>query len=402
MRIKFVDLAAQNVEIRERVEGELDALHHDTAYIGGARVEAFEKEFAAFLGVRHVIGVGCGTDALRLSLLAAGIGSGDEVITTPMTFIATAAAIRQAGARAVLVDIDPDTCNISPRALRSCLETRRRAGERPPRAIMPVHLYGLPAPMREIQEIATEFGLRVIEDACQAHGALMYDGQRWRPAGTLGATGCFSFYPGKNLGGWGDGGAVATECDEMAERVRMLRDHGRISHYAHQHYGYNSRLDAIQAVVLRAKLERLARWNQRRREIADRYRVLLADCGLQLPHEPDGAASCYHLFAVRSARRDALRQALLSSNIDCGIHYPVPLHLQPACRDLGYRRGDFPESEKLADTELSLPMHPHLTDAEVERTASTLIEALEEDQSLSAGGSVPDSAASIPPPQRSE
>jgi dTDP-4-amino-4,6-dideoxygalactose transaminase len=402
MRVKFVDLAAQNVEIQERVEQELAALHRDTAYIGGAHVEAFENDFAAFLSVRHVIGVGSGTDALRLAMLAAGIGCGDEVITTPMTFIATAAAIRQTGARAVLVDIDPDTCNISPRALRAYLEERRRAGNHLPRAVVPVHLYGLPAAMREIQQIASEFGLRVIEDACQAHGALMHDGERWRPAGTLGAAGCFSFYPGKNLGAWGDGGAVATESDELAERVRMLRDHGRISHYAHQHYGYNSRLDGIQAVVLRAKLERLAGWNQRRRQIAELYRELLADCGLQLPSEPVGSTSCYHLFALRVAQRDTLRQALLSKNIDCGIHYPVPLHLQPACRDLGYRRGDFPESEKLADTELSLPMHPHLTDSEVERTATAVVEALEESQTMFAGGPSQSPSTCILPPERGE
>lgn len=402
MRIKFVDLAAQNAEIRERVEHELDAVHRDTAYIGGAQVEGFEQEFAAFLGARHVIGVGSGTDALRLALLAAGIGCGDEVITTPMTFVATAAAIRQAGAHAVLVDIDPETCNLSPHELRRYLEEQRRAGAHLPRAIVPVHLYGLPAAMRELQEIALAFGLRIIEDACQAHGALMHDGHRWRPAGTLGAAGCFSFYPGKNLGGWGDGGAVVTDCDELAERVRMLRDHGRISHYAHQHYGYNSRLDAIQGAVLRAKLERLARWNQRRREIARLYRELLADCGLELPTEPDGLASCYHLFAVRSPQRDALRQALLSKNIECGIHYPVPLHLQPACRDLGYRRGDFPESEKLADTELSLPMHPHLSDSEVERVAETVIEALEEGPTIFAGGHSRNPSMLILPPERGE
>jgi dTDP-4-amino-4,6-dideoxygalactose transaminase len=402
MRIKFVDLAAQNSEIRERVERELDAMHRDTAYIGGAQVEAFEQEFANFLGVRHVIGVGSGTDALRLALLAAGIGCGDQVITTPMTFIATAAAIRQAGARGVLVDIDPHTCNLSPHKLRRYLEELRLAGAHLPRAIVPVHLYGLPAAMREIQEIAVEYGLRIIEDACQAHGALMHDGRRWRPAGTLGAAGCFSFYPGKNLGGWGDGGGVATDSDELAERVRMLRDHGRISHYAHQHYGYNSRLDAIQAAVLRAKLERLARWNQRRREIAGLYRELLADCGLELPSDPDGLSSCYHLFAIRSPQRDALRQALLSKNIECGIHYPVPLHLQPACRDLGYRRGDFPESEKLADTELSLPMHPHLTDSEVERVAEAVLEALEEGPPIFAGGLGRNPSMSILPPERGE
>jgi dTDP-4-amino-4,6-dideoxygalactose transaminase len=256
--------------------------------------------------------------------------------------------------------------------------------------------------MREIQEVALEFGLRIVEDACQAHGALMHDGARWRPAGTLGAAGCFSFYPGKNLGGWGDGGAIATDCDELAERARMLRDHGRISHYAHQHYGYNSRLDAIQAAVLRAKLERLEHWNRRRREIAALYGELLVDCGLSLPAEPAGLSSCYHLYAVRSAQRDALRQALLSRNIECGIHYPVPLHLQPACRDLGYRRGDFPVAEEIADTELSLPMHPHLADSEVECVADAVLEALEEGSSAFAGELGRSPSMSILPPERGE
>jgi dTDP-4-amino-4,6-dideoxygalactose transaminase len=293
MQIKFVDLVSQTAEIRERVERELVKIHLDAGYIGGPQVKAFEEEFAAYLGVRHVISVGNGTDAIRLALLAVGVGPGSEVITTPMTFIATAAAIRQTGARPTLVDIDPETCNIDPHALRRYLVERRRRSPHGLRAIVPVHLYGLPAAMREIQEIAVEFGLRIVEDACQAHGASFHDGQRWRYAGTLGAAGCFSFYPGKNLGAWGDGGAAATDDDELADRIRMLRDHGRISHYAHQDYGYNSRLDAIQAAVLRAKLERLPDWNRRRREIAESYRELLDGADLVLPTEPEGLASAY-------------------------------------------------------------------------------------------------------------
>jgi dTDP-4-amino-4,6-dideoxygalactose transaminase len=272
MQIKFVDLVSQTAEVRERVERELATIHLNAGYIGGPQIKAFEEEFAAYLGVRHVISVANGTDAIRLSLLAVGVGPGSEVITTPMTFIATAAAIRQTGARPTLVDIDPETCNIDPHALRRYLVERRRRSPHGLRAIVPVHLYGLPAAMREIQEIAVEFGLRIVEDACQAHGASFHDGKRWRYAGTFGAAGCFSFYPGKNLGAWGDGGAAVTDDDELAERIRMLRDHGRISHYAHQDYGYNSRLDAIQAAVLRAKLERLPDWNRRRREIAESYR----------------------------------------------------------------------------------------------------------------------------------
>ena len=402
MRIKFADLASQNAEIHERVERELTAIHLETAYVGGSQIQAFEQEFAAFLGVRHVVSVGSGTDALRLALLAAGVGPGAEVITTPMTFIATVAAIRQAGARPTLVDIDSDTCNLSPRALRRHLEERHRRSPYGPRVIVPVHLYGLPAAMREIQEIAVEFGMRIVEDACQAHGASFYDGQRWRFAGTFGAAGCFSFYPGKNLGGWGDGGAVASDDDELAERVRMLRDHGRISHYAHQEYGYNSRLDTIQAAVLRAKLERLPEWNRRRREVAEAYCELLGASDLDLPFEPEGFSSVYHLFAIRSPQRDAIRQMLLSKNIECGIHYPVPLHLQPACRDLGYRQGDFPVSEHIADTELSLPMHPHLTDSEVRQVAEVVVEALEQNSTLFAGEHDQSPAISTLPPEHGE
>ncbi len=402
MQIKFNDLVSQTAEIRERVERELVRIHLDAGYIGGVQVKSFEEEFAAYLGVRHAISVGSGTDALRLALLAVGVGPGSEVITSPMTFIATAAAIRQTGARPTLVDIDPETCNIDPNALRRYLTERRRRSPHGLRAIVPVHLYGLPAAMPEIQEIAVEFGLRIVEDACQAHGASFHDGQRWRYAGTLGAAGCFSFYPGKNLGAWGDGGAIATDNDEIAERVRILRDHGRISHYAHQDYGYNSRLDAIQAAVLRAKLERLSDWNRRRREIAELYRQLLDGSELTLPVEPEGLASAYHLFAIRSRRRDAIRQELLSRNIECGIHYPVPLHLQPACRDLGYRPGDFPVSERVADTELSLPMHPHLTDAEVRQVAEAVAAAARKPPVIFAGEHRRSPAVSALPPERGE
>lgn len=402
MQIKFADLASQTAEIRERVESELLKIHSSAGYIGGPQVKAFEEEFAAYLGARHVVSVGSGTDAIRLALLAVGVGPGIEVITTPMTFIATAAAIRQTGARPTLVDVDPETCNIDPHALRRYLVERRRRSPHGLRAIVPVHLYGLPAAMREIQEIAVEFGLRIVEDACQAHGASFHDGQRWRHAGTLGAAGCFSFYPGKNLGAWGDGGAVVTDNDELAERVRLLRDHGRLSHYAHQDYGYNSRLDAIQAAVLRAKLERLSDWNRRRREIAEIYRELLDGTGLVLPAEPEGFASAYHLFAIRSRQRDAIRQALLSRNIECGIHYPVPLHLQPACRDLGYRPEDFPVSERIADTEVSLPMHPHLSDAEVRHVAETVIAAVRARPSIFAGEHRRSPTVSALPPERGE
>ncbi len=385
--IKFVDLAAQNAEVRDDIERELAEIHVRCAYIGGAVVEAFEREFADFLGARHAIGVGSGTDALRLALIAAGIGAGDQVITTPMTFIATAAAIQQTGARPVFVEVDPETGNLSPRGLRRYLERRTNGTARLPRAIVPVHLYGLPAAMEEIAAIAQEFRLKVIEDACQAHGA------RWRGpngaavmAGTRGLAGCFSFYPGKNLGAWGEAGAIVTDDDQLASRVRLLRDHGRISHYAHQEFGYNARLDAIQAVVLRAKLKRLGEWNERRRKVARLYRKLLDSTSLTLPAEPDGMVSANHLFVVRTPARDLIREALIGNEIQCGIHYPVPLHLQPACRELGHSPGDFPVSETMADTVLSLPMHPHLTDTEVGRVAQVVRDALGGYRELLAGG----------------
>lgn len=376
MPVKFIDLEAQNAEIRERVEREFDAIHRRTAYVGGVQVDAFEAEFASFLGARKVVGVSSGTDALRLAMLALGIGPGDEVITVPMTFIATIEAILQTGARPVFVDVDQSCCNMSPQALARYLETGNFMTPKGPRAVLPVHLYGLPAPMVELRRVAERFGLKVVEDACQAHGArIRIDGQ-WRLAGTASDAGCFSFYPGKNLGAWGEAGAVATDNEEVAERVAQLRDHGRTTHYTHAAIGYNARLDAIQAAVLRAKLERLSAWNARRIKIAAMYREMLAGCNLVTPAEPDTAESCYHLFVVRSPRRDAIRERLVAAQIGCGIHYPVPLHLQPACRFLGYRKGDFPVSEAIGDTVVSLPMHPHLADAEVMQVADVVRSAL--------------------------
>ncbi len=398
-RVKFVDLVAQNAEIREDVDRGFERIHAETAYVGGAAVKQFEQEFAAFLGVRHVIGVSSGTDALRLALLALGVGTGDEVITSPMTFIGTVEAIVQTGAQPVFVDVEPQTCNLSVAAVRHYLEAGRFRTKRGPKAIMPVHLYGMPVAMAPMRALADQFGLQIVEDACQAHGARVLLDQQWVRAGSIGKAGCFSFYPGKNLGAWGEAGAVATNDDQLAERVSLLRDHGRISHYAHQSYGYNARLDALQAAVLSAKLKRLDRWNRRRRELADRYRELLGTTPLPLwlPSEPEDVESVYHLFVVRSPRRDALRSALLANEIECGIHYPVPLHLQPACRTLGYRVGDFPESERIADTVLSLPMHPHLKENELERIASVTIRALAENHELFAGERDEHKTACLPP-----
>jgi dTDP-4-amino-4,6-dideoxygalactose transaminase len=378
MAIKFLDLAAQNREIGARVAADFEAIHAATSYVGGPAVAAFEAEFARYLGAAHVVGVGSGTDALRLALLAAGIGPGDGVITVPMTFIATAEAIVQTGAAPEFVDVDPDTGNLDPDALQAYLAAGRSRAPNGPRAIVPVDLYGLPCAMDRIGEIARRFGLIVVEDACQAHGAALRTAAGWVKAGTLGFAGCFSFYPGKNLGAWGEGGAVATNNASAAALIAKLRDHGRMSHYGHDAYGYNARLDTLQAAVLRAKLEHLEGWNRRRRELAARYRERLADAALRLPGEPAGFASCYHLFTIQTPQREALRAALSAAGIGCGIHYPLPLHLLPACAALGYRAGDFPVSERIAGTTLSLPMHPHLTDADVDCVAAAVRRALQE------------------------
>ncbi|HLH75386.1 MAG TPA: DegT/DnrJ/EryC1/StrS family aminotransferase [Candidatus Binataceae bacterium] len=370
--IKLVDLAAQNAEIMSQTEPALAELHRQTAYVGGPSVAAFENALAAYLGVKRTIGVGSGTDALRLALLAAGVGPGSEVLTVPLTFIATAEAIVQTGARPVLIDVDPIRRTMDPQAVRAYLQAGRWQTAQGPRALLPVHLYGLPAAMDELRRIGAQWHLPIIEDACQAHGARVLVGGRMLRAGAGGDFGCFSFYPGKNLGGWGEGGAIALNDEEKADQLARLRDHGRLSHYAHQEYGYNARLDSLQAVVLNAKLQRLEAWNARRRLIASWYSELLADSVVGLPAEPADCEPCYHLFVIESRRRDAIRQALLSAQIQCGIHYPVPLHLQPACRELGYRRGDFPISERLSDTVLSLPMHPHLSAREVQQVASVV------------------------------
>jgi len=387
MKIKFVDLFAQNQEVHERVEHDLSDLHRKAAYVGGEYVKSFEEEFAAFLGVKRAIGVGSGTDALRLTLLALGVGFGDEIITTPMTFIATTAAILQTGATPVFVDIDPETGNIDPQAVQHYLTAENFRAPNGPKAILPVHLYGAPAAVEALGTLAREHRLHLVEDACQAHGARVLSGQHWRSAGSFGAGACFSFYPGKNLGAWGEAGAVVTDDDDLADQVVALRDHGRISHYAHDRIGYNARLDALQAVVLRAKLARLPDWNARRRQIAGEYRELLRNSGVAFVVEPEGTQSCYHLFVVRSEARDLIRQELLSREIECGIHYPVPVHLQPACASLGYKPGDFPISERFADTIVSLPIHPHLRSADLVSVTRAVHEALENRNStLLAGG----------------
>ncbi|HUA33204.1 MAG TPA: DegT/DnrJ/EryC1/StrS family aminotransferase [Candidatus Binataceae bacterium] len=370
--IKFLDLAAQNAEIMPEVQERFAKIHESASYIDGPPVSEFEKEFAAFLGARHAVGVGSGTDALRLALMAIGVGAGDEVITVPSSFIATAAAIIQTGATVTFVDIDPETGSMDPLALSDYLAARKFKSPNGPRAIVPVHLYGLPAGLSEVCEIGRFHEIPVVEDSCQAHGSRIRMSTGWRMAGTIGEAGCFSFYPGKNLGAWGEAGAVVTNDQRVAERVLRLRNHGRMSHFAHQECGYNARLDTMQAAVLSAKLKRLDTWNARRRELAVLYNSHLSGSGVEIPSETNGLESNYHLYVIRSTQRDAIRQALLAEGIDCGIHYPVPLPLQPALRSLNYAVGDFPRSERWADSILSLPMHPHMTVEQVAQVSSVV------------------------------
>ena len=345
-------------------------------YVGGEEVAAFEAEFAAFCGARHGVAIGNGTDALRFALLAAGVGTGDEVVTTPFTFIGTTEAISQCGARFVLADIEPGTFTIDPKAVERALTPRTRA-------ILPVHLYGQCADMQALGALAAGHRLAVVEDACQAHGAAL-DGRR---AGTFGAAAAFSFYPTKNLGGFGEGGFVTTGDDAIAARVQRLRDHGQSAKYLHAEEGYNGRLDAVQCAILRVKLKRLDAWNARRRALAARYREALAPAEaagrLRLPMARPGSTHVYHLFAVRitpgagKGARDRARAALHAQGIETGVHYPVPLHLQPCYAAMGLGEGAFPEAERAAREVLTLPLHPQLDERQVDRVSESLTRVLE-------------------------
>jgi len=361
MPIPLVDLKAQYQSIRDEIDGAMRRVVESTSFILGPEVRAFEQAFAAYCEVEHAVGVDSGTAALFLALLACGIGAGDEVITTPFTFMATAEAISQTGARPVFVDIDPATYTLDPARIEVAITPRTRA-------ILPVHLYGQPADMDAINAIARAHGLWVIEDAAQAHGA-RYRGRR---VGGLGDIACFSFYPGKNLGAYGDAGAVVTNRPDLAARVRSLRDHGRSSKYLHDELGWGFRLDALQAAILGAKLPHLDAWNAARRAHARRYNELLADTDLILPAAAAYAEHIYHCYVVRLARRDEVVAALQQRGIGVGIHYPVPLHLQPVYRDLGYAEGAFPVSEESAHTVMSLPMYPELTEEQQQEVAQAV------------------------------
>lgn len=361
MKIPLVDLPAQYQTIKPEIDAAMQRVVGNATFILGPEARTFEEHFAAFCGVKHAIGLDSGTAALHLALLALGIGAGDEVITTTHTFIATSEAIVLTGARPVLVDIDPRTYNLDPNKVEAAITPRTKA-------IIPVHLYGQPAEMDPLLEVASRRGIAVIEDAAQAHGAL-YRGQR---AGSMGDMACFSFYPGKNLGAYGDAGALVTNDDALADKIRMLRDHGRTTKYEHEITGYGYRLDGLQAAVLDVKLQHLPEWNERRRAHADYYTELLSNLDVTVPYEPAHLRAVYHLYVIRTRGRDALLQYLKEHDIEAGIHYPVPLHLQPVYKDLGYRRGDFPETEKAASEILSLPLYPELTHAQMERVVETM------------------------------
>lgn len=355
MKVPFLDLKTQYLSIKDEIKQAIDQVLETTAFAGGPFVEKFEKEFAAFCSVQHCVGVASGTDALWLALLALGVGKGDEVITSPSTFVATAEAISFTGASPVFVDIDPDTCNMDPARLASAITPRTKA-------IIPVHLFGQPADMDPILEIAKTHNLHVVEDACQAHGAL-YKG---RKAGSMGIAGCFSFYPGKNLGAYGEAGAVVTGDGELAKKIRVLRDHGQPQKYHHDVIGWNGRMDGFQGAVLSVKLKYLEKWNEARRAHAKQYDRLLAGVnGIRIPVEKDYARHIYHIYALRDTKRDVLMTYLGEKGVATGIHYPVPVHRTVAYEYLDLKQGSFPLAERAASEFVSLPMYPELGDDQI-------------------------------------
>jgi dTDP-4-amino-4,6-dideoxygalactose transaminase len=387
-QVPFLDLVAPHLELEEELVSVFRNALNTGGFVAGPMVEEFEREFARFCTTEGCVGVGSGTDALRFALVAAGVQPGDTVLTVPNTFIATTEAISQAGARPDFVDIEERAYNMDVSRLQLYLETQccfdwtgkplNRKTRSPVTAIVPVHLYGQIADMDRILDLAERYNLIVVEDACQAHGAEYFSSKqnRWKRAGSMGRATAFSFYPGKNLGACGEAGAVTTDDRRVAERVRMLRDHGQAQKYHHEIEGYNGRLDAIQAGILRTKLKYLPGWNRKRRENAWNYNELLSSQvdGVTLPHEPSWARAVYHLYVIRVQNRDQLREHLAQAGIATQVHYPTPLHLQKAYVGLGYEEGDFPVSEKAASEILSLPMHPHLELRQQKRVVQKVLE----------------------------
>jgi len=366
MKVPFLDLKAHHAALIGKFDRAIREVIESNAFAGGPFVERFEEEFATFCGSSHAIGVGNGTDALWLTLLALGIGEGDEVITVPNTFIATVEAIIHCKAQPVFVDVDENTFTMDPAELEKSLTAKTKA-------IIPVHLFGQPADMDPILEFARAHGLFVIEDAAQAHGA-EYKG---RKAGTMGDAGCFSFYPGKNLGAFGEAGAVVTNNADLRKEVQVLRDHGQARKYHHALFGWNCRMDGIQAAVLSVKLRHLEEGNLLRREHALQYNEAFAGIdGVATPFEADYAWHVYHIYAIQLQGRDEIRRHLEEKGIGCGVHYPIPIHLQEACRSLGYSKSVFPVAEDLAEEFLSLPMFPELTEEQIEYVVRCVGEAV--------------------------
>jgi dTDP-4-amino-4,6-dideoxygalactose transaminase len=359
--IPFLDLHAQYASIKDEVQQAINGVLESGQFILGSEVAAFESEFAAYSGAAHGIGVNSGTSALHAALLAAGIGAGDEVITVPFTFVATVAAICYTGARPVFVDIDPASFTMDVNQIEAAITSRTKA-------ILPVHLYGQPADMDPILAIARKHGLLVIEDAAQAHGA-EYKGRR---VGSMGDLACFSFYPGKNLGAYGEGGMVVTSNQHYADALRVIRDGGSEKKYYHVRVGYNYRLEGMQGAILRVKLRHLTDWTERRRSRAAEYAARLHGGSVTAPAEPPFAKHVYHIYAVRTGERAELQRTLQANGIASGIHYPIPVHLQQGYRHLGYAVGQFPHSEQAANEVLSLPMFPELTNSQIEMVAAAV------------------------------
>ena len=369
--VPFLELITPHIELEQELMDAVKGVLRSGVFVGGRVLEQFESEFAEFCGAKYCVGVSSGTDALRFALMAAGIGRGDVVVTVPNTFVATIEAILQVGATPAFVDIDPQTFNMSVDALREYLQEQ---SGRSVKAIIPVHLYGQMCDMDPIMTLAQQYDLMVLEDACQAHGAEYFSAKsgRWLKAGSIGKAAAFSFYPGKNLGACGEAGAVTTNDAELAQRVRIIRDHGQNKKYHHLIEGYNGRLDALQAAILRIKLPHLKQWNEKRRNVAEIYNELLKGAQVKTPIEPRWSQGIYHLYVVRLERRDEVQKYLAQRDIQTGLHYPVPLHLQEAYLNMGYHEGDFPVTEQLAREILSLPMYPQLETAQQTAVADAL------------------------------
>jgi len=362
IKVPYLDLKAQYQSIKPEIDAAIARVLDSCQFVLGAEVAGFEQDFANYCGTAECIALNSGTSALHLALLAAGVGPGDEVITVPFTFVASVAAVTYTGARPVLVDIDPRSFTMDPSAVEAAITPRTKA-------ILPVHLYGQPADMDPIMVVARRHGLVVIEDAAQAHGA-KYKG---RPVGSIGDMACFSFYPGKNLGAYGEGGAVTTNNPEYARTIRMLRDWGQDRKYHHVLRGFNYRMEGFQGAILRVKLRYLERWTEARRAVVRKYNQLLADSGVERPTELPWARHVYHVYTLRTIDRDSLQASLQAEGIQTGIHYPVPVHLQPAYADLGYGCGAFLQSEKAAAEVLSLPLYPEMTDVQIQRVSQALL-----------------------------